>query len=188
MKILSVQTDINKYQLILPLSDSDEVYDMLDFNGNSKLNIWKPLTFFIDNPLNRKADFFSFIGSSAFACNKLATDKLMRFWSLSAELLPINLEDGTELFIVNVIDCVNALDQENVEYDYYDDGSRSNRILKYSFHKNRFHESSIFKIPETAKTQILTYVGVKTSEDEFYTAYNQSGLEGLVFKELYSTD
>lgn len=186
MKIFNVHTDIDKYQVILPVSDSDEVYDLIDFTGLPKTDIWKPIEFYIDNPLANKSDFFSFINSAAFACNKKALDKLMRFWKMGAELLPIYLEDGTELFIVNVIDCVNALNQTKSEYDFYADGTRSNRILKYAFHKNRFHESSIFKIPETANIQVLTYSDVKSPEDEFYNAYKQSGLEGLIFEEIYS--
>jgi len=92
-------------------------------------------------------------------------------------LLPIYTEEGLELFIVNVIDCVNALDKNKTVYDYYDDGRRSNRILKYAFHTNRFHESSIFKLPETAITEILTYSGKKAESDEFYDFYHKSGFE-----------
>jgi hypothetical protein len=187
MNIYSIEADSNKYQLILPVSDSVEVFEMLDFTGLPKEEKWKPIEFYIDNPLNKQSDFYSLINTAALACNKNAIYKLGRFWDLSAELLPIYLENGEELFIVNIIDCVNALATNDTEYDYYEDGTRSNRILKYSFHENRFHESSIFKIPETANIQILTYTGLKSLEDEFYTAYQQSGLAGLIFEEIYSS-
>lgn len=187
MRIFSIETDIDKYQIILPVSYTDAVHDMIDFNGLPKISIWKPIKFYIDNPLDKQSDFFSLTNSSAFACTKKAAEKFMRFWDISAELLPIFLEDGTELFIVNVIDCVNALDAKDTEYDYYEDGTRSNRILKYAFHKNRFHESSIFKIPETANTQVLTYTGVKSPEDEFLSAYKESGLMGLIFSPLFES-
>lgn len=187
MKIYSIEVDIDKYQTILPVLDSNEIYEILDFKGLPKEKKWEPIVFYIDNPLAIQGDFYSLINSAAFVCNKKAVDKLGRFWDLSAELLPIFLEDGTELFIVNIIDCINALDQKDTEYDYYEDGTRSNRILKYAFHKNRYHESSIFKIPETANTQILTYTGIKSPEDEFFFAYKESGLTGLIFTPLYES-
>jgi hypothetical protein len=187
MKIFNVETDINKYQLILPISDSVDIFEILAFSGLPKKEKWKPIKFYIDNPLKKQGDFYSLINTAAFVCNQNAINKLGRFWDLGAELLPIYLEDGTELFIVNIIDCVNALATNDTEYDYYEDGTRSNRILKYSFHENRFHESSIFKIPETANIQILTYTGLKSLEDEFYTAYQQSALAGLIFEEIYSS-
>lgn len=187
MRVFSIATDIDKYQVILPVSYTDAVHDMIDFNGLPKIGIWEPLIFYIDNPLDKQSDFFSLTNSSAFACTKKAADKFMRFWEMSAELLPIFLEDGTELFIVNIIDCVNALDSKDTVYDYYEDGTRSNRILNYAFHKNRFHESSIFKIPETANIQILTYAGLKSPEDEFFFAYKESGLTGLIFYPLFNS-
>lgn len=187
MKIYNIEADSDKYQTILPVLDSNEIYEILDFKGLPKEETWAPIEFYIDNPLAKQSDFYSLINSAAFACNKKAIYKLGRFWDLSAELLPIFLEDRTELFIVNIIDCINALNPKDTEYAYYEDGTRSNRILKYAFHKNRFHESSIFKIPETANTQILTYAGLKSPEDEFFSAYNESGLTGLIFSPLFES-
>lgn len=138
--------------------------------------------------MKKEGDFFSFIGPSAFACNQNAVDKLGRFWNLSSELLPIYLEDNIPLFIVNVIDCVIVLDRKKIQFDYYDDGTRSNRIIKYAFHCHRFHESTVFKIPEKADTLILTYEGIRAPEDEFITCYKQSGLQGLKFELLFSDE
>jgi len=186
MKIYKLDVDINRYQSLLPVSDDDSLFDnTLVFKGYPKLDTWKSLSFYIDNPLDKEANFFALFNSSALVCDKNAADMLAWYWGMCGELLPMELEDGRKMFILNVLDCPNVLDKENTEYDCYDDGTRSNRIIKYSFHKNRFHESSIFKIPETAKTEILTYTGVKASEDEFYNAYHESGLQGLTFEEVY---
>ncbi len=79
------------------------------------------------------------------------------------------------------------LDQECTEFDLYSDGSRG-RILKPVFHSNRISESSIFKIPETVNSEILSYTGIKAPEDEFVTAYNKSNLEGLKLELKYSDE
>ncbi len=188
MRIYIVRADVSKFQIILPVSSSDEVIDSLTFDGRSKIDIWRTSEFYIDNPLAKKGDFASFLTSGAFACNEKAVDKFLSFWQICGELLPIQLEGALNMFILNVTDCINVLDQNQSKFDFYEDGTRSNRILKYAFHKNRFHESSIFKIPETAKSQILTYTGIKDPDEEFYYAYKKSGLTGLSFEEIYSDE
>ncbi len=185
MKIFNVKVDLNCSQLIMPVEDTDEISDLLIFDGKTKSSSWRPLEFYIYDPANSKSNFYSLIHSGAFACDNKAIDSLYLFFGFGSELLPIFLEDGTELFILNVTDCINALDQKKSEFDLYDNGERG-RILKYSFHRDRFSESSIFKIPETSKTEILTYSGVKSEEDEFYSKYLQTDLRGLTFEEIYS--
>lgn len=187
MIVYDLKTD-SAVQVICPSDEKDEDYSgKLAFNGHPKLDNWMPIEFFVFNPLAKRGNFFSLPNYSAFACDKLAVDRLYEFLDFGAELLPIYLEDGTELFIVNVTDCVNALDQKNTVYDYYPEGGRG-RILKYAFHKNRFSESSIFKIPETAATQVFTFTGIKSPNEEFYHAYNDSKLSGLVFELLFTAE
>jgi hypothetical protein len=185
MKVFRVKADIDKYQLILPVSDSDAVYNMLDFDGRSKANSWESIEFYVDNPKEKEGNFFGLIGSSALICDQKTADTLTQVFYLGCELLPIHLNDRRQLYIVNVIDCVNVLDESRAKFDVYDDGTRG-RILDYAFHRNRFHESSLFKIPQTVRAEVLTYSGVKSPEDEFYTAYMGSGLEGLAFELLYA--
>ncbi len=185
MKVYRIDVNADEYQLLLPTSNSDAVYNMLDFDGKSKESNWEPIEFYIDNPLAKKGNFFALSNGAAFACDEMAIRKLPTFLGFGSELLPIYLEDGTKLFIVNVTDCVNALDQDKTQFDHYEDGSKG-RVLNFVFHSYRFSESSIFKIPETANIHVLTYSGVKSPVDEFYNAYNESGLEGLAFELLYS--
>ncbi len=79
------------------------------------------------------------------------------------------------------------LNSKLTQFDYYEDGTRG-RILKPVFHENRVAESSLFKIPETVKTQILIYEDIKGKEDEFKFAYNKSGLQGLRFEQIHPAE
>lgn len=187
LTVYRIEVNVNRYQMILPVSEEFVSDERFDFNGTKKLSAWESEIFYVDNPLQDECDFFSLTNSSAFACTSKAVEVFSKFWMGSAELLPILLENGKELFIVNVIDCVNALDHSKTVYDFYDDGTRSNRIIQYSFKGDRFHESSIFKVPETAQSEILTYQGIKRPEDEFYYNYLNSGLNGLTFSKIFST-
>ncbi|HWK05710.1 MAG TPA: hypothetical protein VNS58_18850 [Puia sp.] len=186
MKIYEIKPELDKIQNILPVDEND--YALLDFAGQPKLSGWEPINFYIFNPLRKKANFFILASNSgALVMDELAMYELSSYFGLAGELLPIILEDGTKLYILNVVEVANSLNKEKTEFDYYDDGTRG-RILKPIFHDNRFPESSIFKIPETVKTTVLTYSGVKDPNDEFITAYKQSGLTGLIFNELYSNE
>ena len=79
---------------------------------------------------------------------------------------------------------MNGLDYENTVWDYYDDGTKG-RILDYSFHSRRvINESSIFKIPETARGDIFCLADYKAREDEFYHIYHDNNLTGLKFEEM----
>lgn len=61
-------------------------------------------------------------------------------------------------------------------------------IEKYAFHPSRLGEASLFKIPETGRAEILTlFRGEPDAQENFITAYKESGLTGLKFEELGST-
>lgn len=186
MIIYRIKPSLDKIQNILPVDEG--FYDILTFAGEPKLPTWEPISFYVFNPLRVKANFYIFASNSGvIAMDEKAAYELSPFWGLAGELLPIYLEDGTKLLLLNVLEIANALNQKDTVFDYYPDGTRG-RILKPVFHTNRFPESSIFKIPEVVKSNILTYSGVKAPEDEFYTAYHESGLSGLVFEEYYSNE
>ena len=74
------------------------------------------------------------------------------------------------------------------EWHYYEDGTRTNRIKKYSFYEDRRTESSLFKIPETCKVEVLTYSGVKDELEEFIGVYNESKFDGLIFEKIYESN
>lgn len=186
MKVYRVNINPDEYQTLLPATSNAEIIlDAQIMGGVPKLNNWVPVEHYIINPLAKKGNFYSLSTGGAFACDKIAADRLRYYWEIAGELLPVFLQNGTPLFIINITECLNCLDQENSVFDYYKDGTKG-RILKHAFHESRLSESSIFKIPETVKTQVLTYTGVKAPHDEFYTAYMESGLKGLTFELLYS--
>jgi len=49
-------------------------------------------------------------------------------------------------------------------------------------------ESSIFKIPQTARADILCYEGLKDPVDEFKPTVEKRGLTGIKFRELWQSD
>jgi hypothetical protein len=105
-------------------------------------------------------------------------------FEMSGEILPIKVERGPQLYVLNILQCMNGLNYDKTKWDYYEDGTKG-RILKYSIHKDRvINETSLFKIPETSKIDIFCYADVQDRIDEFYHIYHDNDLTGLVFEEI----
>jgi hypothetical protein len=184
MKVFKITEDVNNYQWIMPEDDSD-ILNTLKFECSPRSQNWSPINMYVFNPKKKKGNFFSLGGFGALVFDEIVLDKMLTFLEMAGEILPLNVE-GTTLYCLNVLECVNSLDQNKTVWDHYDDGTKG-RILKYAFHSNRTTNSSIFKIPETCRTEVLVYSGVKDEEDEFYSSYKKCGFTGLDFTEIYST-
>jgi hypothetical protein len=187
MKIYRVKSDANNIQVTLPV-DNEKEYEIGQriFQCESKLEKWILPKYYIFNPKIKEKNFYTTMLSGILVFDGHALEICRTIFEMCGEILPIELENGKRLYMLNVLDCVSGLNYETSEWDYYDDGTKG-RILKYGFHPNRVKvESSIFKIPETCKVDIFTYSGVKDKEDEFYGLYKENNLTGLIFEELYS--
>jgi len=182
MKIYTVSNDVTNYRWAMPKDESVWQTNFLTFDGYEKKTSWKPISFYVDNPLLKKGNVIH-IGAGVIAYDKLSVEKVAFHLEVSGELLPIFI-DGEPYFLHNVTQVANALNQDETIWDEYE-GVRT-QINKFAFHKSRLSESSIFKIPETVQGDIYTFSGLKDPEDEFYYSYRNLGLEGLSFDEIYS--
>lgn len=183
MKIYKIKADVNNYQWIVP-SNKDDIREKLFFECQPKKANWQPLDMYVFNPKKKEGNFYSLGGIGALVFDEKALDAMLTIFEMAGEILPINVE-GTALYILNVLDCVNCLDKEKSTWDYYEDGSRG-RILSYAFHANRMTEGSIFKIPETCKTEVMIYSDIKDDEEDFMLLYKRYGLTGMIFEEIFS--
>jgi len=168
----------------MPRISGGNLLDLLSFDCITKKNEFDNIEWYVFNPKKKKCNFYTGISGALVFDQEIYDSDLINLFEMAGEILPIKLESGEILYALNVLECVNMLNQNETIYDIYDDGQKG-RILKYSFYENCLSESSIFKIPETSKTEILTYSNVKNPDDEFYTAYKDSGFTGLVFELLY---
>ncbi|MDO3628861.1 hypothetical protein [Mucilaginibacter sp. BT774] len=182
-KIYRVTVDVSNYQWIMPNIPEDDLLEFVIFDCNKKDESWIKTNWYVYNLKEKKGNFFEINGGALAFDQQVYDSELFTLLEMAGEILPVNV-GGERLYALNVLECINCLDQENSKFDYYDDGTKG-RILKYAFHR-RLTESSIFKIPETSRGEILTYSGVKDAEDEFYSLYKQLKFTGLKFEELYS--
>ena len=88
--------------------------------------------------------------------------------------------EGRRLTFMHVTYALNCLDTAKAEWDQ---SVSPPRIIGYAFHRSRV-DWSLFKIPETHETEILTVQGLAGLRDEFKSVYEAEGLTGLAFEEL----
>ena len=121
------------------------------------------------------------MGVGILVFNEKVLDICQTLFEMAGEILPMQVERGPKLYLLNILDCINALDYSRTKWDYYDDGTKG-RILEYKLHKNRIgNESTIFKIPETSKTEIFCFTDDRDEDDQFYHKHK---LTGLIFEEI----
>ncbi len=167
----------------MPIIDESRVLDLLNFDCRVKQDQLNNINWYVFNPKQKRANFFTLgVGGVIVFDQEVYESHILSLFEMAGEIIPIKAEKET-FYVLNVLECVNVLDHNRSEWDVYPNGQKG-RLLKYSFFENRVTESCIFKIPETSKTEILTYTGLKDSLDEFYGLYKEKKFTGLTFVEI----
>lgn len=149
MKVYRVLNDVNHYQYFLTEREEDAL--KLWTECTSLINTWNSPTVFIYKPLHRKGDLYNF-SANTLIFSPRATERLRTHLEMAGELLEVPYE-GQSYWLLNVLVCINCLDEARTKWVEYD-GVRA-YPEKYVFHSNRFSESCIFKIPETYRSEVL---------------------------------
>ena len=183
MKVYRINIETNLYQSVFPNIEESKILEYMTFDCIKKSIDWSKIDWQVFNPKMKKGNFFGLglSGALIFDENVFKSD-LYTLIEMAGQILHIKV-DGFNLYALNVLECVNALNRTKTVNDIYEDGT-TGRILEYSFNKTQISVSTIFKIPETCKGEILTYVGLKDEDDEFKSLYEKLGFTGLSFTEI----
>lgn len=182
MKIFRLDVDVARYQTLVPEDQGLWRSGILNFDGRSKPN-WTPPLVRVYNPLQERGNFFHF-AAGALAFDNVAREAMSDLFERSGEVLPLRTE-GDELFVLNVTTCVNVLEHNAAVWSTSPSTGQKLRIKEYVFRPDLFPDSSVFKIPETVRGEVLTYRGLNGPDDEFTPRYESAGLTGLGFTLLY---
>ena len=184
MKVFRILPDGNNYQYFL--TEKEEDGRKLITNCQPRLATWNPPTVYVYEPLHRKGDFFQF-SRSVLISNTRATEALRSFYEMAGELLPLPYH-GEVYTLLNVTECINCLDEEKSEWEYYEGTEVKHLLKRYVFHPNRFSASALFKIPQTYGIELYAVEGSGEVEEEFREVVKKNHLQGLIFQELWSDD
>ncbi|CAN5539923.1 hypothetical protein BH09VER1_BH09VER1_23970 [soil metagenome] len=185
VKIARIQADPTCCHWIVP--DEKMSPDDLNFDGTSRLLDWKPPEFHVHNPKKARTDFYTGLtGAISMTSEMRFHPILMAYFEKAGELLPIKLETGEDLFILNVTSIADALDLEQAVMRKNPSTGVPVAIQQYAFNVERLPNSSIFKIPETKKVNILAYSGrAKSPVDEFLSVFLELKIAGLKVEEIW---
>ena len=180
MTIYKILPDVKNIPWLLPV---DNKYNK--FNCEKKMPMWEPHLFYNADPMKKPHNFFTIGTSSVLTFDEHTLEICQTVFEMAGEILPIKVERSMDLYLLNILECMNGLNYDTTVWDYYSDGTKG-RILQYGFHPERvLNEASIFKIPEDLMTNIFCYADVKNPDDEFYYIYHKHKLTGLIFEKVY---
>lgn len=182
MRVYRIRRD-PRYQGFVPVPSAAATH--LVFDGTAREDeIWTPPAVTVDDPALRAGDFWH-LHPGALVSTPDAYESIAEFFEMAGERLPLPYR-GHDYVLLNVTECINCLDQKATEWASERSHGAQVSITHYAFHRNRFSQSSLFKIPETAESEILTLERYQDPEDEFKSAVEEAGLTGLLFEEIWS--
>lgn len=184
MKVYSVESDVNNYQWLIPEETGEELLTLNTFDCSSRHRFWtSPYVSSLD-PNLEIGDFLHYHPSVLLA----SPDRfhLVRpFFMAAGELLPLWFK-GDQFTLLNITNCVNALDDTNTEWLRAQDGSKV-EIKRHAFNSDKLIGSSLFKIPETCKGTVLTWEKDGNPSNEFKAFVEANELKGLLFEPLWNS-
>ncbi len=151
---------------------------------------WKKPTFYLHNPVQTKeTDFYTlYIGVLAFG-KRVYESVVGEILERCGEVLPAIREDTHEEFYIhNPLACFNCLNVERTRLRRTPDGKVVAQIYQYVFRPERIGGETVFRIPETHRTELLASTGRVAQSDEFFHQYHEGGYTGLKFEKLWCED
>lgn len=181
MKIYKVSHDL-KYQQLIPVEES--FFRENKFHGDSVAEGWVPPTFYVNDPLFERGDFFNISLSILCFTEKVFHSELGSLLGATGEILEANIEGESEsVYILNPLIRYNCLNHSGLEYR--DPFTKVfPMITKFSFHSNRIGDSTIFKLPDSPSTPTLCLSS--PNYESFHDLYHNNSLTGLKFYEIWS--
>jgi hypothetical protein len=162
--------------------------DALRMDCTRKMPTWSPLPIFVDKPELKRGNFF-YSWSGHFLIDSKVREVLSPILDNTCELLPFLPYEGETFFLMNVLECVDCLDKQKTQWTTAPrTGERISpgSIKEYYFNRERFSDSTLFKIPEQKTTKFLALTGMNDAGSEFKTIVEREGLTGLKFEEIWS--
>ena len=169
----------NGYEWINTLDEADyEIF--LSFDGAPRGANWKPVRVRrvrADVHQEFRESDFPWLGSHALVLRQTAVKALVHIIEPCAEVLPLKSDDGTELFAINVLRVVNALDEERSSVIRFPSSNRIMRVTRPCFKEHVIRGLDMFRLPFRASP---TYVS-----QGFVNAVSKAKLVGLDFRRVW---
>lgn len=146
--------------------------------------------------IEKKTQAFYLVSNSILVFSKeVYMGPLGRILSFSGDVFETTLNDtGEELFLLNVTAMYNCIDHASTIYTAppplkQERGVDHQMGIKVpAFFPNLIGDSSLFRIPQHKRSAIYVASRGHEDSDDFYYMYQQSGLKGLEFQQVWDGD
>lgn len=169
------------FEWLLPANDAE--FDLLRFDGQVKVNSWRPVRMKRlkvteqGQPLE-SSDFPACSGGDMLVLSRAARERIGGQLERHGELLPLVCDDG-DFWVLNVTRLVDALDESNSQLLRASDTGAILMVRKYAFHAPALAQAELFKLPQMVRG--LIYV-----TDPFIDLVRASGLRGIEFVQVWA--
>jgi len=146
--------------------------------------------------IETKNQAFYLLSNSVLVFNKeVYLGPLGGILSFAGDVFETTLNDtGEELFLLNVTSMYNCIDHANTIYNApppikQERGVDHQMGIKVpAFFPSLIGDSSLFRIPQHKRSAIYVASRGHEDSDDFYYMYQQSGLKGLEFQQVWDGD
>lgn len=164
---------------IVQLSNSDDYEVLFSLEGGSRSETWKPLkASVVSNDQGRalKAADFPWLGCPPWVVRPSVVQCLKPILLQYGELLSIDCESDGPLWVYNVTNVLDALDEESSELSKYSDG-RIMSIQRIAFVNDTVEGNDIFRLPHRGSSIFVS--------QRFVGEVNRANLVGMDFKRVW---
>ena len=190
MKIFLIERDAD-YSAIQPIDPTQTLVN-LDFQAD-ELEAFNDPGFQITDS-NKKRGNFYFLNDTALVFDEIAYEAMNKFIDFCAipskvslhQLFETQVEGVGKLYILNMLEAGNPINKAESEW-FPDDWRRTIEEGTLVFHRNRIGSyNGLIKIPELDYRPLLVHSEVHVREHDFLVCYEENGLTGLTFREIWS--
>lgn len=189
MKVLRLYSDVDKWSTLVP-TDVDQKLFNLDHPKKRARN-WKPPTVKMSAVSRAKHGDFRDLHSGQWAVTSRVVENLGSWFTRAGELLPIKVDDGTEMYWFNCTTVIDAFDWDAGEIDI-------DEVAVYAFDARALDGVGFFRLPHVMKpdpkdpdTWVFSwyqFVAVADKATDFPSLVVANKCRGIEFREVWSDE
>lgn len=185
MRVYRVRGAVNGYQSLGAHDNAVWQTQPLWLDGTPLAGDWIPPSVHSNEPRLKVPDIWTLVGCAGFVFPPAIVERLATVLGTAGELLPLRYQRET-LFLLNTLQDINCLDHHRTSWTVEALGVRASPTT-YAFHPHRIPGSTLFKIPETDRAEVLCVEGIRDRHDEFKATVEDAGWKGLIFDLLWDS-
>jgi hypothetical protein len=183
MNIFSLESDSDRFWNLRSVNEEQDWEQIYRFNGTPLANEWRPLAVeAVEEEVNdgRPASDCPHLFAALPVFSGRAVAALRPLLEEYGEILSLDSRDGS-FFIFNVLNLIDALDEQASAIVRFPDGKRGLEIQRFVFRQSQLAGVDVFKLPQQPLGRVFV-------SDKFVEMVRNAGLVGFTFEWHWASD